>query len=125
MTTDGISGTSLGSVVIDRWRWSLTTPPSNGCSTPGCPEAATVLGFVNAHAMNLVARDGAYTGAVAADVLLRDGSGMAILYRRLGLEPGLNMNGTDFIPGSGGLPWAQGRLLGHPATLSGPGGAAL
>jgi len=29
---------------------------------------------------------------------LRDGSGMAILFRRLGLEPGLNMNGTDFIP---------------------------
>ena len=63
------------------------------------PESATVLGFVNAHAMNLVVRDGAYCGALtAADVLLRDGSGMAILYRRLGLEPGLNMNGTDFIP---------------------------
>ena len=63
------------------------------------PETATVLGFVNAHAMNLVVRDGAYCQALsAADVLLRDGSGMAILYRRLGLEPGLNMNGTDFIP---------------------------
>ncbi|WP_085693216.1 MULTISPECIES: WecB/TagA/CpsF family glycosyltransferase [unclassified Pseudomonas] len=63
------------------------------------PEAATVLGFVNAHAMNLVVRDGACHQALsAADVLLRDGSGMAILYRRLGLEPGLNMNGTDFIP---------------------------
>lgn len=63
------------------------------------PESATVLGFVNAHAMNLVVRDGAYCKALsAADVLLRDGSGMAILYRRLGLEPGLNMNGTDFIP---------------------------
>ena len=62
-------------------------------------EAATVLGFVNAHAMNLVVRDGACHQALsAADVLLRDGSGMAILYRRLGLEPGLNMNGTDFIP---------------------------
>lgn len=63
------------------------------------PETATVLGFVNAHAMNLVVRDGAYCQALsAADVLLRDGSGMAMLYRRLGLEPGLNMNGTDFIP---------------------------
>ena len=63
------------------------------------PEAATVLGFVNAHAMNLVVRDGACHQALSADdVLLRDGSGMAILYRRLGLEPGLNMNGTDFIP---------------------------
>ncbi|RCL27353.1 glycosyltransferase [Pseudomonas sp. AFG_SD02_1510_Pfu_092] len=63
------------------------------------PQGATVLGFVNAHAMNLVVRDGAYCQALsAADVLLRDGSGMAMLYRRLGLPPGLNMNGTDFIP---------------------------
>ncbi|MFA7894300.1 WecB/TagA/CpsF family glycosyltransferase [Pseudomonas putida] len=63
------------------------------------PEAPTVLGFVNAHAMNLIARDDAYGDALlGADVLLRDGSGMAMLYRQLGLAPGLNMNGTDFIP---------------------------
>lgn len=63
------------------------------------PEAATVLGFVNAHAMNLVTGNTDYYRALsAADVLLRDGSGMAILFRRLGLEPGLNMNGTDLIP---------------------------
>lgn len=62
-------------------------------------QAPTVLGFVNAHAMNLVVRDRAYSQALsAADVLLRDGAGMAILYRHLGLEPGRNMNGTDFIP---------------------------
>ncbi|CAI8973552.1 N-acetylglucosaminyldiphosphoundecaprenol N-acetyl-beta-D-mannosaminyltransferase [Pseudomonas sp. IT-P253] len=62
-------------------------------------EVTTVLGFVNAHAMNLVAGNADYYDALsAADVLLRDGSGMAILFRRLGLEPGLNMNGTDFIP---------------------------
>lgn len=63
------------------------------------PRTATVLGFVNAHAMNLVAANPDYcTALAAADVLLRDGSGIAILYRRLGLAPGLNMNGTDFIP---------------------------
>ena len=62
-------------------------------------EAATVLGFVNAHAMNLVSANADYYDALsAADVLLRDGSGMAILFRRLGREPGLNMNGTDLIP---------------------------
>lgn len=62
-------------------------------------EAATVLGFVNAHAMNLVTANADYYDALsAADVLLRDGSGMAILFRRLGREPGLNMNGTDLIP---------------------------
>ncbi|WP_166359498.1 WecB/TagA/CpsF family glycosyltransferase [Pseudomonas akapageensis] len=63
------------------------------------PEAATVLGFVNAHAMNLVACNSDYYNALsAAHVLLRDGSGMSILYHRLGLLPGLNMDGTDFIP---------------------------
>lgn len=63
------------------------------------PKATTVLGFVNAHAMNLVAGSSDYYNALAAvDVLLRDGSGMTILLRRLGLAPGLNMNGTDFIP---------------------------
>ncbi|EJN23719.1 exopolysaccharide biosynthesis protein, WecB/TagA/CpsF family [Pseudomonas sp. GM78] len=63
------------------------------------PQRATVLGFVNAHAMNLVAKDNAYYQALsAADVLLRDGSGMSILFRRMGREPGLNMNGTDLIP---------------------------
>jgi N-acetylglucosaminyldiphosphoundecaprenol N-acetyl-beta-D-mannosaminyltransferase len=63
------------------------------------PAAPTVLGFVNAHAMNLLADSAAYYQALsAADVLLRDGSGMTMLFRRLGLAPGLNMNGTDFIP---------------------------
>ncbi|MBV6821840.1 WecB/TagA/CpsF family glycosyltransferase [Pseudomonas sp. PD9R] len=62
-------------------------------------EVATVLGFVNAHAMNLVAGNTDYYHSLcAADVLLRDGSGMAILFRRLALVPGLNMNGTDLIP---------------------------
>ncbi|MEX3772726.1 WecB/TagA/CpsF family glycosyltransferase [Pseudomonas sp. MYb118] len=63
------------------------------------PQATTVVGFVNAHAMNLVTGNRDYCQALsAADVLLRDGSGMAILFRRLGVEPGLNMNGTDLIP---------------------------
>lgn len=63
------------------------------------PQKATVVGFVNAHAMNLVTgNDDYYQALSAADVLLRDGSGMTILFRRLGTEPGLNMNGTDLIP---------------------------
>ncbi|TPG75382.1 WecB/TagA/CpsF family glycosyltransferase [Pseudomonas arsenicoxydans] len=62
-------------------------------------EAPTVLGFVNSHAMNLVVGNtDYYNELLAADVLLRDGTGMAILLRRLGLVPGMNMNGTDFIP---------------------------
>ncbi|BBH45964.1 WecB/TagA/CpsF family glycosyltransferase [Pseudomonas sp. KU43P] len=65
-------------------------------STVGQP---MVLGFVNAHALNLVARNADFhQSLLAADLLLRDGSGMAILFRRLALDPGLNMNGTDLIP---------------------------
>jgi N-acetylglucosaminyldiphosphoundecaprenol N-acetyl-beta-D-mannosaminyltransferase len=62
-------------------------------------ETPTVLGFVNSHALNLVVDNtDYYNELLAADVLLRDGTGMAILLRRLGLVPGMNMNGTDFIP---------------------------
>jgi exopolysaccharide biosynthesis WecB/TagA/CpsF family protein len=60
---------------------------------------ARMLGFVNAHALNSSADSEAFYRAIAdADVLLRDGSGMAMLYRMIRRDPGLNMNGTDFIP---------------------------
>jgi hypothetical protein len=99
--------------------------------TLSAPQAPTVLGFVNAHAMNLMAGNGEfYKALVAADVLLRDGSGMGLLYRRLGLAPGLNMNGTDFIPvcwrpakagaspcgAPGSLPWPRRRSTAKPAS---------
>lgn len=58
-----------------------------------------ILGFVNAHAMNWSAANALFFDAVVhADLLLRDGLGMGILYRMLDKDPGLNMNGTDFIP---------------------------
>lgn len=58
-----------------------------------------VLAFVNAHALNLAARDGAFAAHLAdADLLLRDGSGLALLLRWLGRPPGRNLNGTDLIP---------------------------
>jgi N-acetylglucosaminyldiphosphoundecaprenol N-acetyl-beta-D-mannosaminyltransferase len=34
----------------------------------------------------------------SADRVLRDGSGMATLFKLLRMEPGLNLNGTDLIP---------------------------
>jgi N-acetylglucosaminyldiphosphoundecaprenol N-acetyl-beta-D-mannosaminyltransferase len=62
-------------------------------------ERPTVVAFVNAHACNLAAKDPRFEADLrAADILLRDGSGMAILCRRLGRDPGLNLNGTDLIP---------------------------
>lgn len=58
-----------------------------------------VLAFVNAHALNSAAASADFFQAVrAADVVLRDGSGVALLLRLLELEPGLNLNGTDLIP---------------------------
>lgn len=63
------------------------------------PHHPTLLTFVNAHACNLAVSDPQLErDLVGADVVLRDGSGMALLYRAQGLDAGLNMNGTDFIP---------------------------
>lgn len=63
---------------------------------PGEPR---ILAFVNAHAMNAAAVSGKFFNALAAaDLLLRDGVGMAILLRLLNQPPGLNLNGTDLIP---------------------------
>ena len=58
-----------------------------------------IVSFVNAHAMNLACKNSKFFDALkAADLLLRDGTGTQILFKAIGKEPGLNMNGTDFIP---------------------------
>lgn len=58
-----------------------------------------VLAFVNAHAMNSAAGSEPFFRAVrAADVVVRDGSGMATLLKLLKRSPGINLNGTDLIP---------------------------
>lgn len=58
-----------------------------------------VLTFINAHAVNLFFENKLFQQAVRnSDLLLRDGSGMRLLYGWLALSPGKNMNGTDFIP---------------------------
>ena len=63
------------------------------------PQRPTMLGFVNAHAMNSAAGSAVfYEALVSADTLLRDGSGMATLFMLLGMPAGRNLNGTDFIP---------------------------
>ena len=63
------------------------------------PTESRVLAFVNAHAMNSAAASPDFFDAVmSADVVLRDGIGMAILLRLLHRAPGLNLNGTDLIP---------------------------
>ncbi|MEO8387063.1 WecB/TagA/CpsF family glycosyltransferase [Polaromonas sp.] len=63
------------------------------------PARPLVLAFANAHAMNsMVASVPFFEAMRSADLVLRDGSGMATLFRLLRMQPGLNLNGTDFIP---------------------------
>jgi exopolysaccharide biosynthesis WecB/TagA/CpsF family protein len=63
------------------------------------PDQPRVLAFVNAHAMNAVVEDVRFHEALmAADLVLRDGIGMALLLSLLDQSPGLNLNGTDLIP---------------------------
>ena len=63
------------------------------------PSEPLMLAFVNAHAMNSAAASRPFFEALmSADVVVRDGAGMAILLRLLGQPPGLNLNGTDLIP---------------------------
>src|SRR5215813_5208200 len=58
-----------------------------------------VLSFLNAHAVNLCAANEIFHRAVlGSDHVLRDGSGVRLGCRLLGLAPGPNMNGTDLIP---------------------------
>jgi exopolysaccharide biosynthesis WecB/TagA/CpsF family protein len=63
------------------------------------PAEPLVLAFVNAHAMNSAAVDAKFFHSLmSADVVLRDGIGLAILLQLLNQPPGLNLNGTDLIP---------------------------
>jgi len=63
------------------------------------PGEARVLAFVNAHAMNLAAEsEPFYQSLMSADVVVRDGIGVALLMQMLNQPPGQNLNGTDLIP---------------------------
>jgi N-acetylglucosaminyldiphosphoundecaprenol N-acetyl-beta-D-mannosaminyltransferase len=90
-------------------RWSrivgsirvVSSPPDERALLDELASGKTVrtLGFVNAYAMNSIVENVEFFNALTnADILLRDGSGMAVLYRRCRRESGLNMNGSDFIP---------------------------
>lgn len=62
-------------------------------------DGVRVLSFVNAHAVMRSVRDhDFFKDLMQSHWLLRDGTGMAMIMRRVGARPGLNLNGTDFIP---------------------------
>ncbi len=57
------------------------------------------IGFVNAHAVNMFYNDKQfYQDVMACDYILRDGSGMKMLFDKMDKNAGLNLNGTDLIP---------------------------
>lgn len=70
-----------------------------------------LLAYVNAHSLNLAARDPDYRATLrAADLVLNDGSGLAIAAKLHGTAFPANLNGTDFTP----------RLLGIAAERDAP-----
>lgn len=70
-----------------------------------------LLAYVNAHSANLAARDPAYRAVLRnADLVLNDGSGLAIAAKLRGSRFPANLNGTDFTP----------RLLGVAAERDAP-----
>ena len=59
----------------------------------------TVVSFFNQYAFNLAYSDAEFRQVLQdADVLLRDGVGVELMLKLLGVEAGKNMNGTDLIP---------------------------
>jgi exopolysaccharide biosynthesis WecB/TagA/CpsF family protein len=73
-------------------------------------QSAVTLAFVNAHAINLCwSSQDVFSAFMDADVVLRDGKGLEILFQKAGNDSGLNMNGTDFIPEL--LAVAQGKSI--------------
>ncbi|APG63449.1 UDP-phosphate galactose phosphotransferase [Sphingorhabdus lutea] len=57
------------------------------------------INFINAHCVNIAAKDSEYRSAVnKSDHLLPDGSGMKLAARLLGENMGPNLNGTDLFP---------------------------
>ena len=77
-------------------------------------QGPVTMAFINAHVMNLIVSQPLLSEWLRdADLILRDGIGVSILLRILGVEPGLNLNGTDLIPR------LVGRFNDHPIALFG------
>lgn len=108
MTGDGAASKSLTGAVSAEERVPLFGLPIRNVSLEEA--SAELLGaadngarrqvfFVNAHCVNVAARDQAYLDALrAADFLYADGSGMRLAARLAGQQLRDNVNGTDLFP---------------------------
>ncbi|OUD10457.1 hypothetical protein BVC71_02870 [Marivivens niveibacter] len=63
------------------------------------PSGVLTVAFINAHAVNMCWKcDKISADFSSVDILLRDGKGVEVLFKSIGKDPGLNLNGTDLIP---------------------------
>lgn len=68
-------------------------------TTQSVAERPIVVSWVNAHAVMLAKNNPAFSETLSrSDLIFRDGIGVSILLRMLGIDPRGNMNGTDLIP---------------------------
>ena len=99
----------IGPICVDTptWEQALTTVES----FLGERKARLVF-FVNAHCVNVAARDPHYREALAgADCVFPDGAGVAIAGRLLGHPVPANLSGTDFVPALLAQPGLAGRRV--------------
>ncbi len=98
-------------MVVSEWiiRWqslsrALTLLPHTASYTKFTHELASLdkpasLAFANANAFNIAVHNAEfYNDLIDSTFVMRDGIGVSILLKMLFKEPGLNLNGTDFIP---------------------------
>lgn len=96
--------TLLNKTVHDSTRWAMADALALAKKRP------VLLTFLNAHGVNCAVRDPDVAHIFArADYLLRDGVGVEMGLKYLGLPPTDNLNGTDLIPKL--LGQAQGRSI--------------
>jgi len=71
----------------------------NVCQIAKKGEKKLNITFLNAHAFNLACRNKQFFNDILrSDLVLRDGIGVELLYKSIGYNSGINLNGTDLIP---------------------------
>jgi exopolysaccharide biosynthesis WecB/TagA/CpsF family protein len=68
-------------------------------TTQSVTEHPIIVSWVNAHAVMLAKNNPMFSEALSrSDLIFRDGIGVSVFLRMLGINPRGNMNGTDLIP---------------------------